>query len=73
MRELPPHQLGGDISAGQDQRTRRTSAERGHAHTNDICRGALQLGQRTGNPRLLDCVAKETGREEQSSPTFDLQ
>ena len=71
MGEPPPHQLGGDIGAGQGQRIRRTTAEGGPVHTNDTFRG--QLGQRTGNPRLLDCVDEETGREEQSSPTFDLQ
>jgi len=34
---------------------------------------ALQLGQRTENPGLLDCIDEETGREEQSSLTFDIQ
>ena len=28
---------------------------------------------KTGSPWLLDCCDKEAGREEQSSPTFDLQ
>jgi len=69
----PPYQLGGDISAGRGQRTRGITAEGGPTQTNDTCRGALQPGQRTGNPGLLDCIDEETGREEQSSLTFDLQ
>jgi len=52
----PPHQLGGDISAGQGQRTRETTAEGGPAHTDDTYRGAFQPVQRTGNPRLLDHI-----------------
>ena len=43
------------------------------AHPDDTLRGALQLGWRTGSPWLLNCFDEEAGREEQSSPTFDLQ
>jgi len=50
-----------------------TTAEGGPAHSDDTCRGALQLGQRTGDPGLLDHIDEETGREGQSSPTFLIQ
>ena len=56
MGEPPPHQLGGDISAGQGQRSRGTTAERGPARTDDTCRGVLQQGQRVGDPELLDRI-----------------
>jgi len=35
--------------------------------------GVLQPGWRTGSPWLLDRCDEEAGREEQSSPTFDLR
>ena len=41
--------------------------------TDDTHRGALQQRWRTGSPWLLNHCGEETGREEQSSPTFDLQ
>ena len=63
----PPYQLGGDISA-----TWGTTTEGGPTQTDDTCTGALQPGQRTGNPGLLDRIDEETGREEESSLTFDL-
>ena len=39
----------------------------------DTLRGMLQMRWRTGSPWLLDHCDEEAGREEQSSPTFDLQ
>ena len=65
------HQLGGDISAGQGQRTRETTAEGGPAHPDGTCRGALQQGQRTGDLGLLDCIDEETEREGWFSVTFE--
>ena len=56
MEEPPPYQLGGDISAGQGQRSRGTTAEKGPEHTDDTCRGVLQQGQRAGDPELLDHI-----------------
>ena len=56
MREPPPHQLGGDISAGQGQRTRGTTAEGGPVRPDDTCRGTLQQGKRTGDSGLLDHI-----------------
>ena len=47
--------------------------EGGPAHSDDTLRGVLQLGWRTGSPGLLDCCDEVAGREDQSSPTFDLQ
>ena len=44
----------------------------GLEHPDDICGRALQPRWRTGSPWLLDHY-DEAGREEQSSPTFDLQ
>ena len=63
----------GDIGAGQSQVTGGTTAEGGPAHSDDTCRRALQLGQRAGDPGLLDHIDEETGREGQSSPTFLIQ
>jgi len=40
-----------------------TTAVRGPAHPDDTCRGAFQLGQRTGNPGLLNRIDEGTGRE----------
>ena len=58
--EPPPHQLGGDISAGQGTTC---TTEGGLAHPDDTCRGALQQGQRTGDPRLLvPLVRRQEGR-----------
>jgi len=65
------HQLRGDISAGQGQRTRGTTAVGGLARQDDNCRGAFQPRQRAGDPRFLDSTNEETGRE--GHPTFDLQ
>ena len=66
MGESPFDPLGGDHSAGPWQRTGAVG-EGGPAHPDDTVRGALQ-------PRwLLDHCDEEAGREEQSSPTFDLQ
>jgi len=53
------------IGAGQFQRTRGNTAERGPAQTDDTRRGALQLGQITFMRR------HEGGK--QSTLTFDLQ
>ena len=64
--------LGGDHSTGPRQRTG-IVAEGGTAHPDDTLGGALQPGWRTGSPRLLDRCDEEAGREEQSSPTFDLR
>ena len=64
--------LGGDHSTGPRQRTG-IVAEGGLAHPDDTPGGALQPGWRTGSPWLLDRCDEEAGREEQSSPTFDLQ
>ena len=50
-----------------------TSGEGGPALPDDTLRGVLQLGWRTGSPWLLDHCDEKAGREEQSSPTFDLQ
>ena len=69
--ESPSNQLGGDHSAGPRQRTG-IVAEGGPAHPDATLRGALQPGWRTGSPWLLDHCDEEAGREEQSSPTFDL-
>ena len=44
-----------------------------NAHPDDTCGRALQLRWRTGSPWLLDRCDEEAGREEQSSPTFNLQ
>ena len=59
-------------STGPQQRTG-IVAEGGTAHPDDTLGGALQPGWRTGSPWLLDRCDKEAGREEQSSPTFDLR
>ena len=59
-------------SAGPRQWTGNV-AEGGTAHPDDTLGGVLQPGWRTGSPWLLDCCDEEAGREEQSSPTFDLQ
>ena len=72
MGEPPPDPLGGDYSAGPWQRTGAVG-EGGSAHPDDTLRGALQPRWRTGSPWLLDHCDEEAGREEQSSPTFDLQ
>ena len=68
----PPDPLGGDYHTGPWLRTRGVG-EGGPAHPDDTCRGALQLKWRTGSPWLLDHCDEEAEREEQSSPTFDLQ
>jgi len=47
--------------------------EGGLIHPDDTCGRALQPRWRTGSPWLLDRCDEEAGREEQSSPTFDLQ
>ena len=70
--ESPSDQLGGDHSTGPRQRTG-IVAEGGTAHPDDTLGGALQPGWRTGSPWLLDRCDEEAGREEQSSPTFDLR
>ena len=69
--ESPSDRLGGDHSTGPWQRTG-IVAEGGPAHPDDTLRGALQPGWRTGSPWLLHCCDEKAGREEQSSPTFDL-
>ena len=68
----PPDPLGGDHRAGPWQRTG-VVGEGGLAHPDDTCGRALQPRWRTGSPWLLDRCDEEAGREEQSSPTFDLQ
>ena len=70
--ESPSDRLGGDHSTGPRQRTG-IVAEGGTAHPDDTLGGALQSGWRTGSPWLLDRCDEEAGREEQSSPTFDLR
>ena len=70
--ESPSDRLGGDHSTGPRQRTG-IVAEGGTAHPDDTLGGALQPGWRTGSPWLLDRCDEEAGREEQSSPTFDLR
>ena len=72
MGESPSDRLGGDHSAGPWQRTGAVG-EGGPTHSDDTLRGALQPRWRTESPWLLDCCDEEAGREEQSSPTFDLQ
>ena len=72
MGEPPPNPLGGDHSAGPWQRTGAVG-EGGPAHADDILRGALQMRSRTESSWLLHCCDEEVGREELSSPTFDLQ
>ena len=72
MVEPPPDSLGGDHSAGPRQRTGGVG-EGGPVHPDNTPRGVLQPGWRTGSPWLLDCCDQEAEREEQSSPTFDLQ
>ena len=67
---LPPHHS--DPAARDFQRTG-IVAEGGTAHPDDTLGGALQPGWRAGSPWLLDRCDEEAGREEQSSPTFDLQ
>ena len=61
-----------NITIGPRQRTG-IVAEGGTAHPDDTLGGALQPGWRTGSPWLLDRCDEEAGREEQSSPTFDLR
>ena len=68
----PSDPLGGDHHTGPWQRTGAVG-EGGPAHPDDPCGGALQPRWRTGSPWLMDCCDEEAGREEQSSPTFDLQ
>ena len=70
--ESPPDPLGGDHSAGPWQRTEAVG-EGCPAHPDDTLRRALQPRWRTGSPWLLDHCDEEAEREEQSSPTFDLQ
>ena len=70
--ESPSDRLGGDHSTGPRQRTGIVT-EGGTAHPDDTLGGVLQPGWRTGSPWLLDCGDEEAGREEQSSPTFDLR
>ena len=72
MGESPLDPLGGDYSAGQWQKTGAVG-EGGPTHPDDTVRKALQPRWRTGSSRLLDYCDVEAGREEQSSPTFDLQ
>ena len=72
MGESPPDPLGGDHSAGPWQRTVAVG-EGSPAHPDENLRGALQLRWRTGSPWLLDWCDEKSGREEQSSPTFDLE
>ena len=57
---------------GPGQRTG-VVGEGGPAHPDDTCGGALQPRWRTGSPSLLDRCDEKAWREEQSSPTFDLQ
>ena len=70
--ESPPNPLGGDHSVGPLQRTG-TVGEGGPAHPDDTLIRAFQPRWRTGSPWLLDHCDEEAGREEKSSPTFDLQ
>ena len=70
--ESPLDPPGGDHSAGQRQKTGAVG-EGGSTHPDDTVRRALQPRWRTGSPQLLDYCDLEAGREEQSSPTFDLQ
>ena len=72
MGEPPPNPLGGDHRTGPWQSTGAVG-EGGLAHPDDTCGGALQPRWRTESPWLLDHCDEEAGREEQSSPTFDLQ
>ena len=72
MGKPPPDPLGGDYHTGPWQRTGAVG-EGGSAHPDDALRGVLQPRWRTGSPWLLDRCDKEGGRDEQSSPTFDLQ
>ena len=72
MGEPPPDRLGGDHYTGPQQRTG-VVGEGGPAYPDDTFRRALQPTWRTGTPWLLDRCDEETGREEQSSPAFDLQ
>ena len=67
-----PDPLGGDHHTGPWQKTG-VVGEGGFAHPDDTCGRALQPRWRTGSPWLLDRCDEEAGREEQSSPTFDLQ
>ena len=64
--------LCGYYLAGPWQRTGAVGVG-GPAHPDEILRGPLQLRWRNGSPCLLDCCDEETGREEQSLPTFDPQ
>ena len=72
MGESPPDPLGGDHSVVPWQRTGAVR-EGGPAHSDDSLREAFQLRWRTGNSWILDCCDEEAGREEQLSPTFNLQ
>ena len=71
MGESPPDPLGRDHSAGPWQGTGAVG-EGGPAHP-DVPSGGLQPRWRTGSSWLLEQCDEKAGREEQSSPTFDLQ
>ena len=57
----------------QGQKLAGAVTEGGPAHPDDTLRGAIQPNWRTRSPWLLDHCDEEAGREEQSSPTFDLE
>ena len=67
-----PNPLVEDNGPGSWQGTA-VVGEGGPSHPDDTLGGALQLRWRTGSPWLLDHCDEETGREEQSLLTFDLQ
>ena len=68
----PPDSLGGDHHTRPWQRTG-VVGEGGLAHPDNNRGRVLQLRWRTGSPWLLDWCDEKAGREEQFSPTFDLQ
>ena len=66
------HKCHLDVRTGPWQRTG-VVGEGGLTHPDDTCGRVLQPRWRTGSPWFLDRCDEEAGREEQSSPTFDLQ
>ena len=73
--EPPHHQLGADISAGQGQGTSGTTTEGGAAHPDDTISAEERFDwERAGEPKLVDHIEEETGREgHRFSPTCGLQ
>ena len=71
----PLDPLGGDHRTGRSGPSQRTGVvgEGVLAHLDDTRGRAFQPRWRTGSPWLLDRCDEDAGREEQSSPTFDLQ